>query len=70
MILLQNKSLPMNSICNYNKRVVVTPTEGGQFINYEDDPKIEERCFPHLFPEGKGGYLSRYAPKRSLSQII
>merc|ERR1711867_322297 len=22
---------------------------------------IEERCFPHLFPKGNGGYLSTYA---------
>merc|ERR1711962_889552 len=50
---------------NYNGRVVVAPTEGGKFVNYEEVKDIEERCFPHLFPKGDGGYLSTYASKKS-----
>merc|ERR1712030_289270 len=49
---------------NYNRRVVVAPTEKGKFVNYEEVLDIEERCFPHLFPKGKGGYLSTYASQR------
>merc|ERR1712243_131606 len=49
---------------NYNRRVVVAPTEKGNFVNYEEVNNIEERCFPHLFPRGKGGYLSTYASKK------
>merc|ERR1711873_303196 len=39
-------------------------TEKGKFVNYEEVNDIEERCFPHLFPKGKGGYLSTYASKK------
>merc|ERR1711955_170790 len=49
---------------NYNRRVVVAPTEKGKFVNYEEVNDIEERCFPHLFPNGKGGYLSTYASQK------
>merc|ERR1719481_453073 len=49
---------------NYNRRVVVAPTEKGKFVNYEEVKDIEERCFPHLFPKGNGGYLSTYASKK------
>merc|ERR1712082_189482 len=49
---------------NYNRRVVVAPTEEGKFVNYEQVLDIEERCFPHLFPKGKGGYLSTYASQK------
>ena len=49
---------------NYNRRVVVAPTEKGKFVNYEEVLDIEERCFPHLFPKGKGGYLSTYASQK------
>merc|ERR1712115_415305 len=49
---------------NYNRKVVVAPTEKGKFINYEEVNDIEERCFPHLFPKGEGGYLSTYASKK------
>ena len=36
----------------------VAPGEFGQFKNWEDDIYMEERCFPHLFPYGVGGYMS------------
>merc|ERR1712177_192147 len=49
---------------NYNRKVVVAPTEKGKFVNYEEINDIEERCFPHLFPKGEGGYLSTYASKK------
>merc|ERR1712240_136486 len=49
---------------NYNRKVVVAPTEKGKFVNYEEVNDIEERCFPHLFPNGNGGYLSTYASKK------
>ena len=29
-------------------------------MNHESYVYIEEKCFPHLFPEGKGGYMSTY----------
>merc|ERR1712030_266694 len=45
------------------KKVVVAPTDAGNFVNYEKDKKIEEKCFPHLFPKGEGGYISTYALK-------
>ena len=48
---------------NYNKKVAVAQTEAGKYFNYENILKSEERCFLHLFPQGKGGYLSIYASK-------
>jgi len=41
-----------------NKKVIVAPTDAGNFMNYESDVHIEEKCFPHLFPKGVGGYMS------------
>merc|ERR1711996_44748 len=32
--------------------------------NHGEVKDIEERCFPHLFPNGNGGYLSTYASKK------
>merc|ERR1711867_211752 len=49
---------------NYNRKVVVAPTEKGKFVNHGEVKDIEERCFPHLFPNGNGGYLSTYASKK------
>merc|ERR1711873_361286 len=49
---------------NYNRRVVVAPTEKGKFVNHGEVKDIEERCFPHLFPQMGGGYLSTYASKK------
>merc|ERR1711873_263929 len=49
---------------NYNRRVVVAPTEKGKFVNHGEVKDIEERCFPHLFPKGNGGYISTYASKK------
>ena len=47
-----------------NKKVIVAPTDAGHFMNYESDVHIEEKCFPHLFPKGVGGYMSTYFPKK------
>ena len=40
--------------------VIVAPTEAGNFVNFQDVVDLEEKCFPHLFPHGVGGYLSTY----------
>merc|ERR1712237_49255 len=45
------------------QKVVVAPTDERNFVNYEKDKKIEEKCFSHLFPKGEGGYISTYALK-------
>ena len=47
-----------------NKKVIVAPTDAGNFMNYESDVHIEEKCFPHLFPKGVGGYMSTYFPQK------
>ena len=46
--------------------VSVAPGEGGRLINitnFEKFKYLEEECFPHLFPDGEGGYVSTYLPK-------
>ena len=40
------------------EKVDVAPGEKGNFQNWGEDKYLEERCFPELFPFGKGGYLS------------
>ena len=47
-----------------NNKVIVAPTDAGKFMNYESDVNIEEKCFPHLFPKGVGGYMSTYFPQK------
>ena len=39
------------------QKVVVAPGEHGSFQNWGDDTYLEEKCFPMLFVQGKGGYL-------------
>lgn len=38
----------------------VAPAEHGNFQNWREDIYLEEKCFPHLFPYGIGGYLSSH----------
>ena len=40
--------------------IILAPTDGQKFVNFQDVVHIEEKCFPHLFPHGTGGYLSTY----------
>ena len=40
------------------EKICIAPGEHGSFQNRGDDIFIEEKCFPHLFPFGIGGYLS------------
>ena len=46
--------------------VSIAPGEGGELINFTNFEKfkyLEEECFPHLFPDGTGGYVSTYLSK-------
>ena len=40
------------------EKVSVAPGEHGSFENWGEDIFLEEKCFPMLFPKGKGGYLN------------
>ena len=40
------------------EKISIAPGEKGKFVNWSDDVFLEERCFPHLFPYGVGGYMS------------
>ena len=48
-------------ITNVNSKLAkisIAPGEFGKFTNWGQDIFIEEKCFPHLFPFGVGGYMS------------
>ena len=40
------------------EKISIAPGEFGKFQNWGEDLHIEEKCFPHLFPYGVGGYMS------------
>ena len=40
------------------EKISIAPGEYGAFKNWGEDLYIEEKCFPHLFPYGIGGYMS------------
>ena len=40
------------------EKICIAPGEYGTFKNWGEDIFLEEKCFPHLFPYGVGGYLS------------
>ena len=40
------------------EKICIAPGEHGQFKNWGEDPFLEEKMFPHLFPYGVGGYMS------------
>ncbi len=40
------------------EKVCIAPGEHGVFRNWGEDVFLEEKCFPHLFPYGVGGYMS------------
>ena len=40
------------------ERISVAPGESGKFVNWSEDPFLEERCFVELFPFGVGAYIS------------
>ena len=44
------------------RKLIIAPTSAGNFVNH-DTVYLEEKAFPHLFPEGTGGYLSSYISK-------
>jgi hypothetical protein len=48
----------VKNIKNKMEKICIAPGEYGEFQNWGDDIFIEEKCFPHLFPHGIGGYLS------------
>ena len=48
---------------NPTEILVLAPTEASKFVNHEAVVDIEEKCFPHLFPYGTGGYVSSYMGK-------
>ena len=50
-----------NRIKNVKKKIEkinIAPGEQGNFVKWGEDVFLEERCFPHLFPYGVGGYMS------------
>ena len=40
------------------EKIQIAPGEFGKFQNWGNDTWLEEKCFPHLYPMGVGGYLS------------
>ena len=40
------------------EKTVLAPGEFGKFNNWGEDLFLEEKCFPHLYPFGIGGFLS------------
>ena len=55
--LLQNEMIPTE----YNKNTIycIAPGEGKKPVPLITDNKCEELAFPHLFPNGKGGFHSK-----------
>lgn len=71
-----NDIIPIKSIKKRGKRakkrnqtICVAPTTDGSYKSWKD-PYFEEQCFPHLFPNGKGGYLSTYKNSMTFSQYV
>jgi hypothetical protein len=56
--LYQNAKKRVKKITDKMEKICIAPGEYGTFQNWGDDIFIEEKCFPHLFPFGIGGYLS------------
>ena len=55
------KKLASQRIGNITKKmekISIAPGEYGNFQKWGKDIFIEEKCFPHLFPYGVGGYMS------------
>ena len=48
----------INTVQKKIEKISIAPGEHGKFLNWGDDVFLEERCFPHLFPYGIGGYMS------------
>merc|ERR1712082_153007 len=48
----------MGSVREKVEKICIAPGEHGQFTNWGEDVFLEEKCFPHLFPFGVGGYMS------------
>ena len=46
------------------EKVRIAPGEFGKFHNWGEDIFLEEKCFPHLYPFGCGGYLSTNADQK------
>ena len=42
----------------------IAPTADGCFQYWATAEHLEEKCFPHLFPNGIGGYISTYQKQR------
>ena len=54
----QNAKKRVKKISDKMEKICIAPGEFGNFQNWGEDIFIEEKCFPHLFPYGIGGYLS------------
>jgi hypothetical protein len=48
----------ITNIIQKMEKIQIAPGEFGSFKNWGEDVFLEEKCFPHLFPYGVGGYLS------------
>ena len=48
----------IKNIIQKMEKIQIAPGEFGSFKNWGEDVFLEEKCFPHLFPYGVGGYLS------------
>ena len=65
--MLANAMIEQEKFVKYRKshaqkmnRMDIAPTAEGKFVYWETAQFLEEKCFPHLFPTGTGGYLSTY----------
>ena len=48
----------INNILKKMEKIQIAPGEFGKFSNWGEDIFLEEKCFPHLYPFGIGGYMS------------
>ena len=53
-----NAKKRLQNIKNKMEKICIAPGEYGDFQNWGNDVFNKEKCFPHLFTNGIGGYLS------------
>nr|XP_039268201.1 uncharacterized protein LOC120343147 [Styela clava] len=68
IIFKEQTSIPNNSNSHRNRMpfVTVAPTAGSKFTRWEECEYLEEKCFPHLFPNGTGVICLRIWKKEQI----
>ena len=62
-IIEQEQKSRTNSKSQKMSGVSLAPGAEGKFQYWDSAEFLEEKAFPHLFPTGKGGFLSTYQPQ-------